>query len=158
MAFVRKWEKYERTPLQWEDIKEQKFINYLMKNGKKTVATKIYAMVLKEIKSNGHMNPNAVIDAAIENTSPEIMVKSKRIWGSIYQVPVEVKSNKKLYYAIKRLLESARGKKGKSMYKSLAEEVLAAYAGQGNAVRKKDDAHKMAEANKAFAHMAKYIK
>ena len=128
-----------------------------MKDGKKSVAKKIYAMVLNEIKVNGHMNPVIVVETAIENASPNIMIKSKRLWGSVYQVPVEVKQNKRLFYSLKRILDAAGSKKWKPMYKKLAEELLAAYSNQWTAVKRKEEIHKMADANKAFAYMAKYM-
>ena len=137
--------------------KTDKIINYLMKNWKKSVAKKIYADMLKEIKANGHMNPQIVVETAIENASPTVMIKSKRLWWSVYQVPVEVKQSRRLFYAMRWLLDAAKSKKGKPMYKRLAEEVLAAYANQWAAVKKKEETHKMADANKAFAYMAKYV-
>jgi len=137
--------------------KIEKIINYIMKNGKKSVAKKIYHDMLQEIKSNGHMNPEIVLETAIENASPSLMIKSKRMGGSVYQVPVEVKQDKKLFFAFKRILAGTKAKAGKPMYKKLAEEVMAAYGNQGYAVKKKEGVHKMAEANKAFAYMAKYV-
>ena len=128
-----------------------------MRNGKKSVARGIYNDMLQEIKVSGHMNPVVVVETAIENASTVIMIKSKRLGGSIYQVPVEVKAHKRLFFAFRWILDSAKGKTGKPMYKKLAEELLAAYSNQGYAVKKKEEAHKMAEANKAFAYMAKYI-
>ncbi len=136
---------------------EQKFINFIMKDGKKSVARKIYTDTLQEIKTNGHMNPTLVVKAAIENASPSVMIKSKRIGGAVYQVPVEVKAEKRFFFASKWILDAAKNKSWKAMYKRLAEEMLAAYSNQGAAVKKKEEAHKMAEANKAFAYMAKYI-
>lgn len=145
-----------RTQSMWTE-KLDKIINYLMKDGKKATAKRIYADMLKEIKSNGHMNPQIVVETAIENASPTVMIKSKRLWWSVYQVPVEVKQSRRLFYAMKWLLDSAKSKKGKPMYKRLAEEILAAYSNQWAAVKKKEETHKMAEANKAFAYMAKYV-
>jgi len=139
------------------DQRIEKFINYLMKQGKKSVAKKIYNDTLKEIKSNGHMNPTAVVETAIENAAPSLMIKSKRLGGSVYQVPVEVKQHKRFFYAVKWILDATRAKKWKATYKKLAEELLAAYSNQGVAVKKKEETHKMAEANKAFAYMAKYV-
>ncbi len=139
------------------NAKIEKIINYIMKSGKKSVAKKIYSDMLKEIKSSGHMNPEVVLETAIENASPNIMIKSKRMGGSVYQVPVEVKQDKKLFFAFKRILDGTKSKTGKPMYKKLAEEILAAYGNQGYAVKKKEETHKMAEANKAFAYMAKYV-
>ena len=151
-----------KKPKSWAlvlaDHKVEKFINYLMKDGKKTTARKVFTDTMNEIKAAWHMNPNGVLFTAIENAAPSIMVKSKRVGGSVYQVPVEVKANRKVYFACKWILDAARGKKGKPMSKRLSEELLAAYSEQGTAVKKKEDVHRMAEANKAFAYMAKYVK
>lgn len=151
-----------KKPKSWAlvlaDHKIEKFINYLMKDGKKTTARKVFADTMNEIKAAGHMNPHGVLFTAIENSAPSIMVKSKRVGGSVYQVPVEVKANRKVYFACKWILDAARSKKGKPMSKKLSEELLAAYSEQGTAVKKKEDVHRMAEANKAFAYMAKYVK
>lgn len=140
------------------DVKVEKFINYLMKDGKKTTARKVFSDTMNEIKSAGHMNPKGVLFTAIDNAAPSIMVKSKRVGWSVYQVPVEVKPGRKMYFACAWILNAARWKKWKPMYKKLSEELLAAYSEQGNAVKKKEDVHRMAEANKAFAYMAKYVK
>ncbi len=137
--------------------KEQKLINYIMRDGKKSVAKRVYNNALKEIKLSGHMNPTIVVETAIENASPSMMIKSKRVWWSVYQVPVEVKTAKRYFFAVRWILDAAKSKKWSPMHKKLAEEFLAAYSGQGAAVKKKEEAHKMAEANKAFAYMAKYI-
>ena len=151
-----------KKPKSWAlvlaDHKIEKFINYLMKDGKKTTARKVFADTMNEIKAAGHMNPHGVLFTAIENAAPSIMVKSKRVGWSVYQVPVEVKANRKVYFACKWILDAARNKKGKPMSKKLSEELLAAYAEQWTAVKKREDVHRMAEANKAFAYMAKYVK
>ena len=97
----KKYEKPAYLGLPTSDQKAQKFINYIMKEGKRTVALKIYNETMSEIKSNGHLNPNAVLDAALENAAPDIMVKSKRIGGAVYQVPLEVKAYKKLFFQVK---------------------------------------------------------
>ncbi len=89
---------------------EQKFVNFIMKDGKKSVARKIYTDTLQEIKTNGHMNPNLVVKAAIENASPTVMIKSKRIGGAVYQVPVEVKAEKRFFFASKWILDAAKNK------------------------------------------------
>jgi len=124
-----------------------------MLDGKKTIARKIFNDTLAEIKKNGHVNPMAVWEAAIENASPNMMIKSKRIWGAVY-----LPARKRFFYSCKWLIDYSRDKKGTPMYMRLAEELLAAYSNQWNAVKKKEDTHKMAEANKAFAYLAKYIK
>jgi len=154
----KKFEKPAYIGLPTYDQKTQKFINYIMKDGKRTTALKVFNDTMTEIKANGHLNPQAVLEAALENAAPDVMVKSKRIGGAVYQVPLEVKPNKKLFFASKWILESARGKKGRPMYKKLAEELLAAYSGQGPAIKRKEEVHKMAEANKAFSYLAKYVK
>ena len=138
--------------------KIEKFINYIMLDGKKIVARRILKETLDEIKKNGHVNPLAVWEAAIENASPNMMIKSKRIGWAVYQVPVEVPARKRFFYACKWIIDFARSKKWTPMSLRLAEELLAAYSNQWNAVKKKEDTHKMAEANKAFAYLAKYIK
>lgn len=89
---------------------EQKLINFIMKNGKKSVAKKIYNNTLQDIKANGHMNPTLVVKSAIENASPSVMIKSKRIGGAVYQVPVEVKPEKKFFFATKWILDAAKSK------------------------------------------------
>lgn len=138
--------------------KVEKFINYLMVDGKKSTARRIFFDTIKEIKSNGHVNPFVVFETAIENASPNVMIKSKRIGWAVYQIPLEVPSKKKFFYSCRWIKEASEAKKWKPMYKKLAEEILAAYSNQWNAVKKKEDAHKMAEANKAFAYLAKYVK
>lgn len=144
--------------ISYDEPRTKKFINYIMRSGKRTVAQKIFASTMKEIQLNGHPNPQAVLETALENAAPDIMVKSKRIWGAVYQVPMEVKPQKKLFFSTKWILEAAKGKKGKPMYKKLAEELLAAYSGQGPAIKRKEEVHKMAEANKAFSYLSKYMK
>lgn len=146
------------VPIPGRTEKMEKFVNYLMKDGKKNTARKVFDKTLDAIKSFGHANPQIVLETALDNAAPDIMVKSKRIWWSVYQVPLEVKSNKKMFFSSKWILEAARSKKGKPMHKKLAEEVLAAYSGQGSAIKRKEEVHKMAEANRAFAYMAKYVK
>lgn len=150
------WRK-QKIFMPWEDEYEEKFINYIMRQGKKTVAKRVFADTMKEIRNNGHMNPKIVLRTAIENSSPTIMIKSARVGWSVYQVPVEVKQGRKVFFACKWILDAAKAKKGKAMYKKLAEEILAAYSGQGTSIKKREEAQKMAEANRAFAYMAKYV-
>jgi len=157
IAMPKGFTRAQRVLLPTANVNIEKLINYIMKSGKKSVARKIYANTLREIKLSGHMNPSVVVETALENASPTVMVKSKRLGGSVYQVPVEVKSHKRLFYSTRWILSAARSKKGAPMYKRLAEELLAAYSNQGTAIKKKEEVHKMAEANKAFAYMAKYV-
>jgi len=154
----KKFKKPDMLILPDSNEKIEKFINYIMLDGKKLVARKIFNMAMKEIEKNGHPNPIVVWEKALENAAPSVMVKSKRIGWAVYQIPLEVPSNKKLFHASKWILNAARSKKWTPMYIKLADELLAAYSWQGAAVKKKEETHKMAEANKAFAYMARYVK
>jgi small subunit ribosomal protein S7 len=129
-----------------------------MYQGKKITARKIFNDTMEEIKANWHINPFVVWETAIDNVSPQVMIKSKRIWWAVYQVPLEVSTKQKFFYASKRIIDYSRAKKWKPMHKRLAEELLAAYSNQWSSVKKKEDTHKMAEANKAYAYLAKYVK
>lgn len=128
-----------------------------MKNGKKSVARKIFDDTLEEIKQSWHGNPLLVWETAIENASPNIMVKSRRIGGAVYAIPLEIKGEKRFFYSSKWILDAARGKKGQAMHKKLTKELLEAYTGQGSAVKRKEEAHRNAEANKANTYLAKYL-
>ena len=155
---AKKFKKATPFVLPSTNDKIEKFINYIMLDGKKNIARKIFQQMLDEIKKNGHVNPKAVWETAIDNAAPHVMVKSKRIWWAVYQVPVEVPARKRFFYSCKWIIDYSRAKKGSPMYNRLAEEILAAYSSQWNAVKKKEDTHKMADANKAFAYLAKYVK
>ena len=155
---MAKFKKVALLTLPSTNEKVEKFINYVMLDGQKNIARKIFSDALAEIKRNGHVNPMAVWEAALENAAPQVMVKSKRIGGAVYQVPLELPAKKRFFYSCKWIIDYSRAKKGSPMHMKLAEELMAAYSGQGNAVKKKEDTHKMAEANKAFAYLAKYIK
>ncbi len=131
-----------------------KFVNYVMLDGKKSLAKKIMADTFEEIKAKGQKNPQAIFDKAIENIVPKIEVRPKRVWGSIYQVPQEVKPKRQLFLAAKWLIDAARSKKGASFSKFLAIELIEAANESGTAFKKKVEVYKMAEANKAFARFA----
>lgn len=132
-----------------------KFTNYVMFDGKKSLAIKIINDTFEEIKAKGHKNPMDIFDKALENVLPRIEVRPKRVGGSIYQVPQEVKPKRQLFLAAKWLIDSARSKKGAAFSKFLANELIEAANETGNAFKKKLDVYKMAEANKAFARFAK---
>ena len=138
----------------YNDIMVAKFINQVMSNGKKTVAQKIVYGAFDLIKNQTKKNPLEVFRLAIQNVSPVLEVKPKRVGGATYQVPMEVKGNRKLSLAMKWMINSAKDKKGKAMKFKLADELIEASENKGNSVRKKENAHKMAEANRAFAHFA----
>jgi len=132
-----------------------RFINALMWNGKKSVARAIVYDALDEIKKRDNAaDPLAVFDMAIQNVSPSIETRSRRVGGANYQVPVEVRPERRRSLAFRWILKSARGTKGKPMHVKLADELVAASKNEGNAIKKKEDTHKMAEANRAFAHLA----
>lgn len=132
-----------------------KFVNYIMLQGKKSLAKRILEDTFEEIRSKGQKNPKAIFDKALENVMPKIEVRPKRVWGSIYQVPQEVKQQRQLFLAAKWLIDSARSKKWGHFYKFLASELIEAANESGTAFKKKLDVYKMAEANKAFARFAK---
>lgn len=155
---AKKFKKSEAFSIPTTTPKIEKFINHIMKDWKKTVARNVFYNCMEEIKKNWHANPYLVWETALDNAAPSVMVKSKRIWWAVYQVPLEVKTAKKFFYSSKWILDFARAKKWTPMHKALAEELLAAYSNQWSAVKKKEDTHKMAEANKAYAYLAKYVK
>lgn len=133
----------------------EKFINYVMKNGKKSLARRIVYKTLDEIKKKTKAeNPLEIFELAIKNASPLLEVKSRRVGGANYQVPIEVRPDRKTTLAIRWILETTRSKKGSAMIKRLTEELIAASKNEGLAIKKKENIHKMAEANRAFAHFA----
>jgi len=133
----------------------EKFINSIMWDGKKMAARAIVYGALDIIKEKeGTENPLEVFDNAIKNASPLVEVRSRRIGGANYQVPREVRAERRNALAVRWIIESARGRKGVTTAVALADELIQASKGEGNAVKKKKDTHKMAESNKAFAHFA----
>jgi len=131
-----------------------KFINTLMLAGKKTVAENIVYGAFEILNQKTQENdPLKVFNKAIENVRPKVEVKSRRVGGATYQVPVEVPNNRANALAFRWIRDFAKKKKGRAMEVKLADELLAAYKGEGAAVKKRDDTHKMADANKAFAHL-----
>jgi len=130
-----------------------KFINYIMKDGKKSVAQKVLYGAFDSIeKNNKGKDALEVFDLAIKNTCPVVEVRSRRIGGARYQVPREVRGERKISLAFRWIIQAAQAQKGKPMYQRLAQEILAASTNEGDAVRKKQETHKIADANKAFAH------
>ena len=129
-----------------------KFINVLMTRGKKSVAERILYGALEQISTKSGKNPLDVFVAAVNNVRPAVEVKSRRVGGANYQVPVEVRPVRRTALAMRWLAESARKRGEKSMGFRLAGELLDASEGRGNAIKKREEVHRMAEANKAFAH------
>ena len=134
---------------------QEKFINYLMNDGKKNTARRVFKDTFGII-SKKDQHPEKVFQRAVDNVKPNMEVKAKRIGGSVYQIPVEVKPNRQIALAFRWIIGSARSGKGAPMAKKLATELLNAANGEGTAVKKKEDTLKMAAANKAFAHYARY--
>ncbi len=129
-----------------------KFINTIMKDGKKSIAEKVVYVALDEIASKKGNDGMEVLDSALENVRPSVEVKSRRVGGATYQVPVEVRSSRQNALAMRWLVDAARRRGEKSMALKLAGELMDAAEKRGSAVKKREDTHKMADANKAFAH------
>jgi small subunit ribosomal protein S7 len=144
------------TPdMSYNSAKVAKLINYCMQSGKKHTAQTIVYGALDIIKEKGPVkDPLEVLDTALKNTGPVTEVRSRRVGGANYQVPREVRPERRQSLSMKWIIEAARAKKGKPMHMKLAEEIMLASKNEGEAVKKRENTHKMAEANKAFAHFA----
>lgn len=138
----------------YNSLMVDKFLNHTMRKGKKEIARKIVYGAFEIIKEKTKKNPLEIFEKALENVGPLLEVRARRIGGATYQVPVEVRGDRRISLAMRWILEAARAKKGKPMKEKLAEELISAANNQGAAVKKKENVHKMAEANKAFAHFA----
>jgi small subunit ribosomal protein S7 len=130
----------------------QKFINKVMIGGKKSLAERIVYVALDTVEHQVHQNPIDIFDQAMRNATPVLEVKPRRVGGATYQVPVEIRQDRRVSLAMRWLIGSARHRPGKTMADKLSAEILDASRGQGATVKRKDDTHRMAEANKAFAH------
>ncbi len=147
--------KRERQPdLKYGNIIIGRFINYLMSSGKKSVAEAVMYDALDLVEKESKQSPVAVLEKALENITPMVEVASKRVGGANYQVPREVRPARKFMLSAHWLINAARLKKGKPMAEKLAEEILLAFKNEGGAIKKKQDMHRMAEANRAFAHFS----
>lgn len=129
-----------------------KFINHVMESGKKSIAEKIVYGAMDIVEEKSDKEPMEVFELALDNIAPHVEVKSRRVGGATYQVPVEVRPSRRNALAMRWLVEYARARGEKSMRQRLAGELLEAAEGRGNAVKKREDVHRMAEANKAFSH------
>ena len=129
-----------------------KFMNAIMYDGKKSVAEGIVYGALETIESKTKQNPLGVFEAALENVMPTIEVRSRRVGGATYQVPVEVRPDRRQALAIRWIISAARGRNDKTMIDRLSAELMDAANNRGNAVKKREDTHRMAEANRAFSH------
>jgi small subunit ribosomal protein S7 len=146
--------KYPRRPdLVYQSEAISRFINTVMWDGKKDTARKVVYGALDKIKA-AEMDPLETFETAIRNVSPLMEVRSRRVGGANYQVPREVPQQRRISLAYRWLINAARAKKGKPMADKLAEQIILAAKNEGDAIKKKDDMHRMAESNKAFAHFA----
>ncbi|HEY6736097.1 MAG TPA: 30S ribosomal protein S7 [Candidatus Saccharimonadia bacterium] len=149
--------KRDLTPdLKYNNLLVTKMTNKIMRDGKKRLAETMLYSALQTVEEKSKQPALEVFEAAIKNVSPALQVKAKRIGGATYQVPMEVRGDRKIHLAMTWILTAARNKSGKSFDQRLADELLNAYNNTGDAIKKREDTHRMAEANKAFAHFARY--
>ena len=151
----RSTEVYLLPDVKYKSKMVSKFINSLMRKGKKSVAEKVFygAMTVIEKKITD-VEPLEIFETAVNNVKPLVEVRSKRVGGATYQVPVEVPKQRQQSLALRWIIDAAKGKKGRPMFQRLADELSDAYKKQGLAITQRENTHKMAEANKAFAHFA----
>jgi small subunit ribosomal protein S7 len=136
----------------FQDPLVTKFVNYLMERGKKSIAYKIFYNAIDIVEKKTNENGLEVWKRAMNNVMPSVEVKSRRVGGATFQVPVEIRPERRINLSIKWLIDYARQRNEKTMMDKLAGEIIAASKGEGAAIKKKDDTHRMAEANKAFSH------
>ena len=154
MRRKRNYQRERKPDHKYGNIVIGRFINYLMKIGKKATAERIMYDALESIEKETKTPPVQIFEKALENVTPLVEVTSRRVGGANYQVPREVRATRKFMLAANWLIGAARAKKGKPMATKLAEELLLAYKNEGGAIKKKQDTHRMAEANRAFAHFS----
>ena len=138
--------------VRYDNLHVAMFINRMMHGGKKSLATRIMYEAMEAMGNRLRKDPVEIFETAIRNVAPAVEVKPKRVGGSTYQVPIDVSHERGITLAMRWLIQFARERNGRSMAEKLTNELLDAYNGQGNAVRRKDETHRMAEANRAFAH------
>ena len=141
---------------QYQSVVLAKFINYVMEKGKKSTALKIVYEAMESMKKKTSLNPLDIFDEALKNVMPLIEVRGRRIGGANYQVPIPVRGERRYALAFRWIIGAARNKKGRPMAEKLASELLNASNKEGDAVKKKNDVHRIAEANRAFAHFARF--
>ena len=136
----------------FNDLLVARFINSLLKRGKKSIAEGIFYGALDSVGEKTKEDPIKVFKKAIDNVAPHLEVKSRRVGGATYQVPVEVKENRRIALSVRWVIQNAEARSGRSMAEKLTGEIVDAYNNAGGSIKKKEDVHRMAEANKAFAH------
>lgn len=139
----------------YNDTDIAKFINYIMRRGKKTIAQKVVYSCFDIIKEKTKQDPRHIFNKAIKQVSPLVEIRGRRIGGANYQIPYQVRGDRRFTLGCRWLILSAQARKGKPMAEKLAAEIIDAARGEGVAIKKRMDVHKMAEANKAFAHFAR---
>jgi small subunit ribosomal protein S7 len=142
--------------IKYQNVLVAKMINKIMRSGKKRLAERLMYDAMAEIETKLKQPPLEVFEGAIKNVSPQLQVRAKRVGGATYQVPMEVRGDRKIHLAMTWILAAAHAKSGKPFDKQLAQELMDGFNNTGDAVRKKEETHRMAEANKAFAHFARY--
>jgi small subunit ribosomal protein S7 len=151
----RSTERFLQPDPRFRNVIVSKFMNNIMRKGKKSVAQKVFYSAMDEIKAKlPDQDPLEVFNQALNNCKPRLEVRSRRVGGATYQVPVEVNRKRQISLAMRWIIQASKAKKGKPMYKCLSEELIAAFNKEGGAIKTREDTHKMAEANKAFAHLA----
>ncbi|HVN26121.1 MAG TPA: 30S ribosomal protein S7 [Candidatus Paceibacterota bacterium] len=155
MRKKRVYKKYHQPDAVHGRVELGRFINYVMKDGKKSTAERVVYAAFDKIKEQTKEDPLVIFDKALENASPLLEVASKRVGGANYQVPREVRPERRFILALRWIIGAARARKGKPMAEKLADELIAAAKNEGSAIKKKQDTHRMAEANRAFAHFAR---
>jgi len=147
--------KAKRKPdFKYDSLNVERLTNYVMKDGKKSIAREVVYSSFDEISQATKKDPMEVFELALKNTTPLMEVRSRRVGGANYQVPREVQPDRGEMLAMRWIVQAARGKKGKPMHKKLSEELISASNNEGDAIKKRENVHKMAESNKAFAHFS----
>lgn len=146
--------KHREPDVRYDNLEVSKLINYVMHNGEKSIASRIVYAAFDIIGEETKQDPLEVFKLAMTNVEPALEIKTQRIGGANYQIPFPVRPERKISLAFRWILEASRSKKGQPMAQKLAAEIIAASKEEGNAVRKKNDTQRMAEANRAFAHFA----
>jgi len=155
MRKKRVYKKHYQSDVQYDNIAVGRFINYLMEDGKKAVAEKVLYNAFKQIGQKTKEDPLVVFEKAISNAAPSVEVVSQRVGGANYQIPREVRADRRFVLAARWIIGAARSGKGRPMAEKLAGEILAAANNEGGAIKKKQNTHRMAEANRAFAHFGR---
>ncbi|PIR89490.1 MAG: 30S ribosomal protein S7 [Candidatus Harrisonbacteria bacterium CG10_big_fil_rev_8_21_14_0_10_40_38] len=154
---MRKKRNYKRdfeSDLTYQSVAVSRFVNYLMEDGKKAVARKVLYDAFELIQKETNEQPLSLFEKALENAAPAVEVASRRVGGANYQVPREVRPERRFMLSVRWIIAAARNRKGKPMAEKLAEEIILAAKNEGSAIKKKQDTHRMAEANRAFAHFS----